>query len=66
MTSNLHQRLEQHNQGETISTRKRGPWKVVYTELFEEKNEAWHRERQIKKYKGGEAFKKLINHGEVA
>ena len=66
MTSNLDQRLLQHNQGTTISTRKRGPWKIVYTELFDEKKKAWHRERQIKKYKGGEAFKKLINHGEVA
>ena len=29
-------------------------------EIFEDKKLAWIRERQIKSYKGGEAFKRLI------
>jgi len=36
----------------------------VYQEEFIAKEDAWLREKQIKKYKGGNAFKKLIS-GEV-
>ena len=36
------------------------PWKIVYTETFKTKSEAYKRELQIKSYKGGNAFKKLI------
>jgi len=65
-TSNLEQRLRHHNSGANKSTCNRGPWVVVYQELFEDKTKAWLREKQIKKYKSGEAFKKLVNNGEVA
>ena len=64
-TVNLAERLVHHNSGANHSTAKRGPWKVVHAEEFEDKKSAWLRERQIKKYKSGEAFKKLINHGGV-
>ena len=60
-TSDLIQRLRHHNSGANRSTSKRGPWNVVYTEEFEDKKSAWLRERQIKRYKGGEAFKNLIS-----
>ena len=56
-------RLLQHNKGANKSTRPYRPWKIVYTELFPAKREAWLRERQIKSYKGGEAFRKLIGTG---
>lgn len=60
-TSDMNSRLIQHNSGANKSTKGRGPWAVVHTELFEDKKSAWLRERQIKSYKGGEAFKKLIS-----
>jgi len=47
-----------------MSTKCGVPWNLVYTECFSNKTDAWKRERQIKKYKGGKAFKMLI--GEVA
>ena len=59
-TSNLRQRLASHNTGMVTSTRKRGPWSIVYTEDFFSKERALLREKQIKSYKGGEAFKKLV------
>lgn len=65
-TSDINKRLRHHNNGANRSTRKQGPWKLIHSEVYENKIEAWKRERQIKSYKGGEAFKKLINHGEVA
>ncbi|MFH0779666.1 MAG: GIY-YIG nuclease family protein [Parcubacteria group bacterium] len=60
-TENLANRLKQHNSGEVRSTKTGRPWHVVYTENFGTKNEAYKREMQIKSYKGGEAFKKLVN-----
>jgi len=67
MTEDLADRLRHHNSGATRSTKPYCPWGVVYQEQYPDKKSAWWRERQIKSYKGGEAFKKLlINHGEVA
>jgi len=59
-TSNIRQRLRHHNSGANTSTSKRGPWIIVHSEKFADKTTAWLREQQIKKYKGGEAFKKLL------
>ncbi len=59
-TSDIDQRLRQHNLGANRSTRHKGPWKLIYSETYSEKSLAWDRERQIKSYKGGMAFKKLI------
>jgi len=53
-------RLERHNAGKTRSTKAKRPWKLIYKEAFETRAEAYRRELQIKKYKGGRAFKKLI------
>lgn len=63
-TSNLNDRLRHHNSGSTASTKSGIPWNIVYTENFPTKKEAWLREHQIKRYKGGAEFKKLI--GRVA
>ena len=59
-TSDLSNRLDQHNSGGNVSTKSGSPWKIVHTEEFSTKKEAWLRERQIKSYKGGAAFKKMI------
>ncbi|PIR73850.1 MAG: endonuclease [Candidatus Moranbacteria bacterium CG10_big_fil_rev_8_21_14_0_10_35_21] len=60
VTSNLIQRLRHHNSGANKSTKNRGPWLLVFQENFNDKKSAWLREKQIKSYNGGEAFKKLI------
>ena len=62
-TANLIDRLKHHNSGATKSTKTGRPWFVVYKEKIPDKRSAWLRERQIKKYKGGEAFKVLIRWG---
>ena len=59
-TADLDARLAQHNRGANRSTRLYRPWKIVYSECFSSKEEAWRRERQIKSYKGGNAFKALL------
>ena len=51
----------EHNKGYNISTEKNRPWVVVHLEKFNNQKEAYTREKEIKSYKGGNAFKKLLN-----
>ena len=60
-TYTLERRLHEHNIGSTKSLRNRLPVTIIYTEEYLTKRDAQLRERQIKAYKGGEAFKKLIS-----
>ena len=59
--SELSIRLKRHNNGLVRSTKTRRPLKLIYQESYNTKQEAYRRERQIKSYKGGVAFRKLIN-----
>ena len=66
-TSDLDKRLKTHNCGKTLSLRNRKPLKIIHIETYKDPINAYKREKQIKSYKGGEAFKKLIEkYGEVA
>ncbi|MCZ7603993.1 MAG: GIY-YIG nuclease family protein [Melioribacteraceae bacterium] len=57
---NCKSRLKDHNRGKVKSTKAYVPWNIVHTEQFETKSEAYQREMEIKSYKSGEAFKRLI------
>lgn len=59
-TGNFARRIFEHNRGQNKSTRQKGTWTLIYEEKFENSVEAKRRERQIKSYKGGNAFKKLL------
>jgi len=59
-TNDLKRRLSEHNRGQTRSTRRKGYWVVVHLENYSTSGEAKERERVIKSYKGGNAFKKLL------
>jgi putative endonuclease len=59
-TSDINKRLKYHNAGKQRSTSYRIPFILVYSEKLFSKTEALKREKQIKAFKGGEAFKKLI------
>ena len=54
-------RAAEHNQAKSKWTRHRGPWSLVHSEAYPTKREAFLREKKIKSYKGGRAFKKLID-----
>jgi len=54
-------RLEEHQRGQTISTRGRGPWTLVYQEQFETLSEARRRERQLKSWKSHRSIQELID-----
>jgi putative endonuclease len=59
-TSDVTARLNFHNAGLQRSTKNRIPFELVLFEEFNTKEEALKREKQIKSWKGGVAFQKLI------
>ncbi|NTU46004.1 GIY-YIG nuclease family protein [Candidatus Roizmanbacteria bacterium] len=60
-TSDLEDRLWHHNNNLTASTKKKGPWKVVYQETHETKKSVLQREHFLKKQKNRAFYEKLIN-----
>jgi putative endonuclease len=59
-TTDVNARLQFHNARKQRSTRNRVPFRLVKVEEFETRQEALKREKQIKSWKGGVAFKNLI------
>ncbi len=57
--SDVEQRLLFHNSGRQRSTKNRIPFKLILVEEFKNREEALKREKQIKSWKGGNAFKQL-------
>ena len=51
-TSNLEKRLVEHNNGKSLSTRRKRPWRLVYKEEYSTRSEAASRERYFKSIKG--------------
>ena len=60
-TNDLKRRLSEHNSGKTKSLVKHKPLEIIRIEEYPLYLDARKRERQIKKYKSGEAFKKLLD-----
>ena len=60
-TSNLYNRIAQHNSGMSHYTKRKLPWKLVYSEEYTTKTEAIKRELEIKKRKSKRYIYKLIN-----
>jgi len=52
ITNRENERIDEHNRGQTISTKKYRPWKVIYTEEFENKSESMKREKYLKSING--------------
>ena len=60
-TADVGRRLEDHKRGKVRSTRLYRPHDLVFSAQYESRQEAYKRERKIKRYKGGEAFRRLLN-----
>ena len=56
-TRDVEARLKFHNSGQQRSTKNRIPFRIVLVEEYLNREEALKREKQIKSWKGGEAFK---------
>ena len=59
-TTDVTARLNYHNSGRQRSTSSRIPFQIVLIEEFSTRSLALQREKQIKSWKGGNAFKNLI------
>ena len=59
-TKDVEKRIKQHNQGKRRSIAHFGTYELILKEEFFTLEAARVRERQIKSYKGGNAFKKLL------
>jgi putative endonuclease len=54
-------RLEKHNSSKTGYTSTKKPWKLVYTEGFDNKTDAIKREKFLKRQKNSTFYENLIN-----
>ena len=54
-------RLVKHNSANKGYTASKKPWKIVYTEIFDNKTDTILRERFLKKQKNKLFYKQLIN-----
>ena len=59
-THDVKARLAFHNAGLQRSTSRRIPFRLIHVEEFADRKLALMREKQIKGFKGGNSFKKLI------
>jgi len=60
-TNNLKKRMEEHNQGNVISTRRYLPWRIVYYEAYVSEADAREREQKFKRHgKGNDELKKRL------
>ncbi|MBU4369149.1 GIY-YIG nuclease family protein [Patescibacteria group bacterium] len=61
-TSNLKKRLDYHHKGNVKSTKHRRPLNLIYSEKYNNKYEAYKKERYYKTAKGKKELKNKIKH----
>ncbi|MEI6498908.1 MAG: GIY-YIG nuclease family protein [bacterium] len=67
ITTDTKRRLIEHNTGSAKSTRPFGPWKMIYTEEFDTRQDACKREWHLKNTPGRKEKLEIIEkYGEVA
>ena len=62
-TNNIDNRIYRHNKGQSKYTRKGIPWELVYLEKFNNRTDAYRREKQIKNMKSRKYILELIAKG---
>ena len=60
-TLNLTRRLQEHNQNQSLFTKRYVPWKVIYKEEMTDISEARKREKYFKSLIGRRLIKKILN-----
>ncbi len=59
-TGNLEDRIVRHNSGRSKATQSGIPWKLIYTENFETRSQAYRREMELKSWKSHERLAQLV------
>lgn len=60
-TGDLVSRLKSHNSNHSGFTGHTGDWEIIYQEIFETKEQAYAKERAIKRWKSRKLIEKLIS-----
>ncbi|MFA6391572.1 MAG: GIY-YIG nuclease family protein [Patescibacteria group bacterium] len=60
ITNNLERRLKEHRQGKSTFTKHRLPVKIIFYEMFNNKEDAEKRERYFKTSKGKKSLRALL------
>ena len=50
-TSDINDRLYRHNSNQSVSTKNKGPWKLIFSKEFGNRSEAIKLERKLKAFK---------------
>lgn len=59
-TSNLKQRVEEHNRKENVSTKPYAPFQLIFYEAYLHKADAIRRERYLKTNKGAQVVRQML------
>ena len=59
-TNNLIARVKKHNNGQVISTQRRRPWILIYSESFSTRAEVMRREQYFKSLYGARLKQKIL------
>jgi len=59
-TSDIEERLKRHNDGNVSATKHRRPLVLIHKEIFDEKADAFNRERFLKSLWGARTKKKIL------
>jgi putative endonuclease len=62
-TSNIENRLWEHNEGRTGYTKLKRPWSLIYQEEYKTRKEAMVREKYLKKQKSKVYLEKIMGGG---
>jgi putative endonuclease len=61
-STNLRARLKQHQDGDSVATKSRGPWKLIYYEAYTEREDAEGREKFLKSGAGRRFLRTQLRH----
>jgi putative endonuclease len=64
-TADLKERIQRHNQGRSLYTRLKIPWKLIYHEVYGSRVEAMRREKEIKSTKSKKYIEQLVRTSRV-
>ena len=59
-SSNLKERIKAHKYGDSIATKYKRPFEIIFYEAFKNKQDAKHREKYLKSGWGRRTIKKLL------
>jgi putative endonuclease len=59
-TQDLEERIQRHNQGRSLYTKGKRPWKLLYSEEFPDRSSAIKREGYLKRQKSKELMESLV------